>query len=107
MSLGSGSVYIGRRTPGCGTEVWRASPAHLGRLNPRLDIARFSRTRFDWGHRLPGSAQLALALLADHSDNPEWALREHGRLLNDLIVNLPYWNWVITAGDIQTAIFCI
>ena len=60
------SRYEGRRTP-AGPIV--TVDGHL--LDPRLDLRNHSPTGFEWGYAGSGSAQLALALLADHMrDDP-------------------------------------
>ena len=62
--------YEGRRT-GRGVEVTVDGVP----LNPRLDLRNHSPTGLEWGYCGSGPAQLALAILADHTGDPQRALK--------------------------------
>ena len=73
-------------------------------LNPRLDLWNHSPTGFEWGYGGSGSAQLALALLADHLGNDDEAVRLHQEFKAVVIAGLPRGQWVLTSLEIQQAI---
>ena len=62
-------------------------------LDLRLDLARLSPSGFGWGFEGPGSAQLALAILADflsgHEDSDSFALRLCGHFQSSVTALLP------------------
>jgi hypothetical protein len=71
------------------------------RLNPRLDLWNHSPTGFEWGYCGSGSAQLALAILADHCANAEGALDWYQRFKWAVIAELPHREWILTSEDIE------
>ena len=91
-------TYQGDRTrSGCRVLVFdtaHRNPNHARELNLRLDLRNHSPTGFEWGYLGSGPAQLALALLADATDN-HTALAFYQRYKEEVIARLP--------SDIQAA----
>ena len=71
------------------------------RLNLRLDLWNHSPTGFEWGYCGDGSAQLALAILADHCGNNDRALNLYQRFKWEVIAELPHREWILTSEDID------
>ena len=70
-------------------------------LNPRLDLWNHSPTGFEWGYAGSGPAQLALAILADHSNDNERALNFYQRFKWRVIANLPDNSWTLRSDEIE------
>jgi len=70
-------------------------------LNPRLDLWSHSPTGFEWGYLGSGPAQLALALLADHLNDDEEAVRLHQEFKQVVVANLDRRSWRLTGEQIQ------
>lgn len=74
-------------------------------LDLRRDFRMQSATAFDWGYAGSGGpAQLALAILADHWANDEWARRHYERFLRRVIRNLPSAGWSMTGAQIDSSL---
>lgn len=73
-------------------------------LNPRLDLWNHSPTGFEWGYAGSGPAQLALALLADHLQDDEEAVRLHQDFKRAVVAGLSYRSWTLTSIEIQQAL---
>ncbi len=71
-------------------------------LPPRLDLARLSKTGFEWGFDGPAPAQLALALLADHLGDRE-ALQLYRAFTREVVAELDN-AWRLTGADIDAAL---
>jgi hypothetical protein len=83
------TTYFSRRGPSPGgTAVYAADGARARALDPRTDLADFGAARFSWGHRGPGPAQLALAILAEELGD-EAALANRRRLEAGLVAGQP------------------
>ena len=96
-------VYYGRRTEhGCAVDVEEDGERTL--LDLRLDLRNHSPTGAEWGYAGSGPAQLALALAADVLGDDEKALDVYQRLKFKLVGRLPHEEWVLTEGQIRTAI---
>lgn len=91
--------YEGERTHG-GTVV----TANGEPLDLRLDLRNHSPTGFDWGYGGSGSAQLALAILADHLEDDEQALNLYQRFKWTVIAGLPLQRWTLTGVEIDRAL---
>ena len=72
-------------------------------LPPRHDIARLSKTGFEWGFEGPAPAQLALALLADHLGDGAAAMRLHLPFMREVVAELDN-AWRLTSSDIEAAL---
>src|SRR5438552_663144 len=70
-------------------------------LNPRLDLWNHSPTGFEWGYGGSGPAQLALALLADHTGDDGEAVTLHQDFKRAVVADLPYVGWTLTCHQIQ------
>jgi len=73
-------------------------------LDPRLDLRNHSPTGFEWGYGGNGSAQLALAILADHLEDPAQALNLYQRFKWALTAELPHKGWTLTSPQIDQII---
>jgi Family of unknown function (DUF6166) len=72
-------------------------------LPARTDLARLSKTGFEWGFEGPAPAQLALALLADHLGDGAEAVRLHRAFMRDVVAALDN-AWRLTGADIDAAL---
>jgi hypothetical protein len=72
-------------------------------LLQRLDIKALSDDGFEWSFEGPASAQLALAILADHLGDPNAALALHEPFMREIVANFSN-EWVLTSADIDEAI---
>ena len=79
--------YVGLREP-TGALVTRPAGTPL-ELAPSLAIWRHSPTGFEWRFGGSGLAQLALALLLDHTGDPVIAEHLHQRFKEDIVAG---WN---------------
>ena len=76
-------------------------------LNPRLELLDRSRREFDWGNIGNGSAQLALALLADCLGDDDEALEWYEDYMAAVVAGLPSSGWMLTEEDIKETITAI
>ncbi len=73
-------------------------------LNPRLDLRNHSPTGLAWGYGGSGSAQLALALLADYLGD-ERAREFYQEFKSKIIAALPQdKGWTLNEGEIDAAL---
>ena len=72
-------------------------------LDPRYDLKRLSPTGFEWTYEGNGPAQLALALLADHTGNDRRALALYDRFMRAVVAELDN-SWELTSADIEAAL---
>jgi len=72
-------------------------------LPQRLDIKALSDDGFEWSFEGPASAQLALAILADHLGDADAALALHEPFMREIVANFSN-EWVLTSADIDEAI---
>ena len=70
-------------------------------LNPRFDLRLHSPNGFEWGYGGSGPAQLALAILANHFGDDEWALNLYQRFKWAVIAQLPWKEWTLTSVEID------
>ena len=86
--------YIGEnhRTSPYGVNVTIRGPQGVTQapLNPRLDLREHSPTGFGWGYEGSGAAQLALAILAHHTQDEQYALAHYQDFKHDVISHLPW-----------------
>src|SRR2546422_136834 len=73
-------------------------------LKPRLDLWNHSPTGFEWGYGGSGPAQLALAILADHLDDDDEAVRLHQDFKREVVANFNRRGWTLTAEQIQRVV---
>ena len=72
-------------------------------LDPRFDIKRFSPAGFEWTYEGDGPRQLALALLADHLDDPARALALTDWFMHKVVAVLDN-AWQLTSEEIEVAL---
>lgn len=96
-------TFTGKRNPNGSTEVW-VLDGQGGRLldpAPSLRVANHSPTGFEWGYQGSGPAQLALALLLEHTGDEELARMAHQMFKCEVVAN---WGqaWTVTGLSIDT-----
>jgi hypothetical protein len=72
-------------------------------LDEHLEIKPLCEDGFEWGFEGPASAQLALAILADHLDDNARALALHEAFMREVVANFAN-EWVMTSTDVQEAV---
>ena len=72
-------------------------------LNPRRDLRAHSLD-FDCGRPGCGAMQLALAILADHLGDDDFALCVYKHFAFAVVANLPYKEWTLNSQEIETAL---
>lgn len=70
-------------------------------LDLRLDLRNHSPTGFEWGYGGSGSAQLALAILAEHLEDDLKALDLYQRFKWTVVAELPHGGWTMTTQQID------
>ncbi len=99
--------YSGTRTSaGCVVTVTTTDEdgaTHSRLLDPRHDIYNHSPD-FEWGGGGRGSAQLALAILAEYLEDPALALELHQSFKVRVVAALPYEGWTLSDEDVAEAI---
>lgn len=73
------------------------------RLPDRTDIKAISRDGFEWSYEGVAPAQLALAILADHTGSAPLALQNYERFMRDVVANFGN-EWEFTSADIDAAL---
>lgn len=72
-------------------------------LDERRDIRSLCEDGFEWGFEGPASAQLALALLADHLDDAQRAVQLHEAFMREIVANFAN-EWQMTGADVEDAV---
>ncbi|TAJ89475.1 DUF6166 domain-containing protein [Reyranella sp.] len=72
-------------------------------LNPRTDVAEYSKNGFEWSYEGPEPRQLALALLVDHLGEAEAAKRVVEPFMRNVVANFGN-EWEMTSADIDAAL---
>ena len=72
-------------------------------LPQRLDLKTLSEDGFEWSFEGPASAQLALAILADHTGDDAKALRLYEPFTREMVANFAN-EWILTSTDVEDAI---
>lgn len=72
-------------------------------LAPRIEAARLSRNGFEWSYEGAEPAQLAFAILAEHWDDEDRALRHHDAFMRAVVANFGN-EWEMTSADIDAAL---
>lgn len=70
-------------------------------LAPRWDLKNHSPTGLEWGYGGSGPAQLALALLADFTQDPKRALAWYQPFKWRVVAHLPKGPWTLTGDQIE------
>ena len=93
--------YRGLQEWGGNTYVYVKGDGPDRPLPLRLEVREHSPTGFNWGYGGSGPAQLALALLADATNNNYLTLEYYQRFKDDVIAGWPYGgNWKIRQNTI-------
>ena len=69
-------------------------------LDPRTDIAEYSRNGFEWSYEGPEPRQLALALLADHLGDDAAAKAQVEPFMRAVVANFGN-EWEMSSADID------
>jgi len=72
-------------------------------LDQRLDLKTITDDGFEWSFEGPASAQLALAILADHTGDDAKALRLHEAFMREIVANFAN-EWQLTSDDVEGAV---
>ena len=75
-------------------------------LNERTDIRRLSKSGFEWTYEGKGSAQLALAILADCLGDNDRALAHYEAFMTKIVANLDN-DWQLTDEEVLGAVAAI
>lgn len=97
--MSAARCYAGRRGP-AGTTVTRPDGSPL-ELEPSLAVWRYSTTGFEWGFQGSGPAQLALALLLDHTGDRVKAQSHHQRFKADVVARWRDMQWRLDPNEID------
>jgi hypothetical protein len=73
-------------------------------LDPRIDLRSHTDEGFEWGYDGSGPRQLALAILADHFDDPATALGNQERFRLNFIAALRDDVWTLTSAEVDQAL---
>lgn len=72
-------------------------------LDPRTDVAEYSKNGFEWSYEGPEPRQLALALLVDHLGDAGAAKRMMEPFMRIVVANFGN-EWEMTSADIDAAL---
>jgi hypothetical protein len=72
-------------------------------LDERRDLKTISEDGFEWSFEGPASAQLALAILADHLGDDQRALALHDAFMRAVVANFAN-EWMMTSDDVAAAV---
>lgn len=72
-------------------------------LDERVDLKAITDDGFEWSFEGPASAQLALAILADHTGDDAKALSLHEAFMREIVANFAN-EWVMTSADVEAAV---
>jgi uncharacterized protein DUF6166 len=72
-------------------------------LAQRLDLHRFTANGFEWSYEGPEPRQLALAMLAEHLNDPAKALASVEPFMKGVVANFGN-EWEMTSADIDAAL---
>ncbi len=75
-----------------------------GRTLPeRTGIKAISQGGFEWSYEGEAPAQLALAILADHTGSPQRALQLYEPFMRQIVANFDN-EWEMTSDDVEEAV---
>lgn len=96
--------YIGQRwhtgKPGTTVVVYDSDSRMGESLDPRLDVADFEASRFEWGCSCAGASQLALALLHD-AVGKELAAKHNAAFMEEVVAKWPVSCWSVKDEDVR------
>ncbi|MDS0296689.1 DUF6166 domain-containing protein [Halogeometricum luteum] len=100
-------VYVGYRRRGRAIVEKHPDQEQLT-LDRSLELTSHSPSGFEWGYGGSGPAQLALALLLDHTDDEEVALAEYMAFKTEVVSQLECTGsdgyWRLTGREIDAAL---
>ena len=70
------------------------------RLDEHYEVKRFTKYGFEWTYEGESPQQLALALLFDHLDDKERAIRLSASFMTKVVANLDN-DWKLDSGDVD------
>ena len=73
-------------------------------LNPRFDLYNHNPNGFEWGYGGSGPAQLALAIVADHTGDDDQALAIYQSFRFAVVAGLSENGWTLTSREINEAV---
>jgi hypothetical protein len=73
------------------------------RLDEHYDVKRFTSWGFEWTYEGDSPQQLALAILAEHLEDRERALRLSEPFMRKVVANLDN-DWTLTGAEIDKAV---
>ena len=100
MSTSAPGGYVGLREPAGRAMVTRPDGSPL-ELEPSLAVWRYSPSGFEWGFSGSGPAQLAMALLLDHTGDPDLAQTHHQRFKADIVARWRGKEWTLDPREID------
>jgi hypothetical protein len=95
------SIYKGVRGPSSCSVTVDGRP-----LDPRADLRDLGGGGFDWAASGGGSAQLALAILANHAGD-DVALITYRKFESAVVAHLPAQRWTLVGDDVDAALAVI
>jgi hypothetical protein len=95
MSHGSHKQYHARRAQ---FAVWRTDGSSITALQLHREVTDIS-SFFDWGRNSPGTAQLAVAILADLTDE-DFARAHYVRFAREFLAGAPHERWSLSGDKI-------
>ena len=75
-------------------------------LPERTEIKAISEDGFEWSYEGTAPAQLALAILADHTGDPQVALQLYEPFMKHIVANFDN-EWEMTSTDVEAAIVAL
>ena len=96
-------IYIGHRVEGpdaLGTRVSKIEDGEGDDLPLRLDLWNHSPTGFEWGYGGSGTAQLALAILADATGDDVCAVAKRQYFKSSVIAGLDRDQWHLAEAEV-------
>lgn len=72
-------------------------------LNPRTDVAEFTKNGFEWSYEGPEPRQLALAMLVDHLGDTGAAKAMVDPFMQSVVANFGN-EWEMASSDIEVAL---
>lgn len=72
-------------------------------LSDATSIKLLTDDGFEWGFEGPASAQLALAILHDHTGDADRSIRLYEAFMREIVANFAN-EWMMTSSDIDAAL---
>ena len=98
MAIQQEKIYCGDRTIDGINVTVDGEP-----LNPRTDLKCFCALGFEWTYEGDAPLQLALAIVADHLQDDNRALRLAEQFMRTIVANFDN-TWTLTSASVEAAI---